>query len=149
RLIDFIRTLGALKTGGERPKVNIIAHSMGGLIVRQAIQRTYQRPVTDGNVTVSAASRKSETAEECINKIVTLGTPHQGISFQFLQKWIPVDAEDELEHFNPKCQQEDKEVGFLAFKDKFPLERLLTVVGTNYRAYNVAPASWLNRLFAV
>jgi hypothetical protein len=149
RLIDFVRTLGALKTGAQRPKVNIIAHSMGGLIVRQAIQRTYEKAAADGKVTVSASSGKPETAEECINKIVTLGTPHQGISFQFLQKWIPVNAEDELEHFNPKWQQEDKEVGFLSFKDKFPLERLLTVVGTNYRTYNVAPASWLNRLFAV
>ena len=41
RLIDFIRDLVAIKTGGEKPKVNIIAHSMGGLIVREAVQSTY------------------------------------------------------------------------------------------------------------
>jgi pimeloyl-ACP methyl ester carboxylesterase len=148
RLIDFIRTLCALKTGAERPKVNIIAHSMGGLIVRQAVQRSYQRVAAEAKMSVSAASQKPETPDECINKIVTLGTPHQGISFQFLQKWIPVGAEDELEHFNPERQKEDKEIGFMGFKDKFALDRLLTVVGTNYRSYNVAPAAWLNRLFA-
>ena len=149
RLIDFIRTLCALKAGGDRPKVNIIAHSMGGLIVREAVQRSYDRVAKDGKLPVSPATGKPEVADECINKIVTLGTPHQGISFQLLQKWIPVKAEDELEHFNPEFQKTSEEVGFNKFREKFPLERLLTVVGTNYRAYGVAPASWLNRLFSV
>ena len=148
RLIDFIRTLCALKTGGDRPKVNIIAHSMGGLIVREAVQRSYERVGRDGRLPVSA-SGKPEAADDCINKVVTLGTPHQGISFQILQKWIPVKAEDELEHFNPEFQKTSKEVGFNSFHEKFPLDRLLTVVGTNYRTYGVAPASWLNRLFSV
>jgi hypothetical protein len=61
RLIEFIRTL-AEHTSGQAPKVNIIAHSMGGLIVREAVQRSYP---------------KGEAAKH-INKIVTLGTPHQG-----------------------------------------------------------------------
>ena len=47
----------------RQPKVNIVAHSMGGLIVREAIQR----PTGRGE------------AAEAINKIVTLGTPHRGI----------------------------------------------------------------------
>jgi triacylglycerol esterase/lipase EstA (alpha/beta hydrolase family) len=66
RLIDFIREIAALK-GGSKPKVNIIAHSMGGLLVREAVQCTY--PEVGRN------------ADDYINKIVTLGTPHQGISF--------------------------------------------------------------------
>jgi pimeloyl-ACP methyl ester carboxylesterase len=64
RLIDFIRALMALKTGARAP-VNIIAHSMGGLIVREALQVTYP-----------GLGRR---AEDDINKIVTLGTPHHGI----------------------------------------------------------------------
>ncbi|MBD2084027.1 alpha/beta hydrolase [Coleofasciculus sp. FACHB-542] len=40
RLIDFIRELTVQKEG-FKPKVNIIAHSMGGLIAREAVQRTY------------------------------------------------------------------------------------------------------------
>ena len=59
--------------------MNIIAHSMGGLIVREAIQGSYP-----------AGERR---ADDYINKVVTLGTPHQGISFQVLSHWIGIDAE--------------------------------------------------------
>ena len=149
RLIGFIRDLSAFKRPAEpKPKVNIIAHSMGGLLVREAVQVTYP-----------ALNRH---AADHINKIVTLGTPHQGISFQFLQDWIKVDAEQELEHFNPRFQADEdaadrkgkykdrkNEAAFVYFKDHFPLDRLLTVVGTNYRSYSVGASSWLNRLFSV
>lgn len=135
RLIDFIRELACL-ISGEKPKVNIIAHSMGGLLVRQAVQKTY--PDQD------------KTADDYINKIVTLGTPHQGISFQFLKNWIGIDAEKELEHFNPEFQrQKQNQTAYVNFHKYFPLERLLTVVGTNFKSYSVSPASWLNRIFSV
>ena len=35
------------------------------------------------------------------------------------------------------------------FADHFPPERVLTVVGTNYRTYGPVVASWLNRAFSV
>lgn len=135
RLIGFIRALAAHKSeSGEAPKVNIIAHSMGGLIVREAVQRSYP---------------KGEAARH-INKIVTLGTPHQGISFQVLKDWIGIAAAAELEQFNPDCQADKSNpVGFVKFADHFPPERVLTVVGTNYRSYGPAVASWLNRAFSV
>ena len=151
RLISFIRALATLKRPNEPvPKVNILAHSMGGLLVREAVQVTYPR---DG-----------ERAADHINKIVTLGTPHQGISFQFLRDWIKLDAEEELEHFNPAFQRDEQvekksgkgkqkakknEAAFKYFGDHFPLDRLLTVVGTNYRTYSVNVSSWMNRLFSV
>ena len=91
RLIDFIRALAAKKDGGEQPTVNIIAHSMGGLIVREAIQRAYPE--------------RGERAADHINKVVTLGTPHQGISFTLLKEWIKIDAADELKHFDPEFQK--------------------------------------------
>src|SRR6185295_4071685 len=131
-----------------KPKVNIIAHSMGGLLVREAVQVTYPA--------------LGQQAADHINKIVTLGTPHRGISFQFLQDWIKLDAEQELEHFNPRFQADEhaadrkgkykdakNQAAYVYFKDYFPLDRLLTVVGTNYRSYSVSAASWLNRLFSV
>jgi|SRR5687767_2948658 len=137
RLIELIRTL--LSDEGEPGlKVNIIAHSMGGLIVREAIQSTYP-----------AMNRR---AEEDINKVVTLGTPHRGIAFQVLRHWLALEASDELEHFSPKFQEEeDREKNQLSYKrlgEFFPLERFLTIVGTNYRTYGVSAASWLNRLFS-
>jgi hypothetical protein len=138
RLIDFIQDLAGQKTAGRtRPKVNIIAHSMGGLLVREAVQRAYP-----------GAGRK---ADEHINKIVTLGTPHQGISFQFLKNWIHIDAEKEIEHFNPEFQKDEKKnkAAFTLFGKHFPLERLLTVIGTNYHSYDVGISSRANRLFSV
>jgi hypothetical protein len=136
RLIEFIRTLSKLKhPSDEAPKVNIIAHSMGGLIVREAVQRSYRR--------------KGEAAEN-INKIVTLGTPHQGISFQLLRDWIGISAAKELKQFNPEWQEaKNNPVGYLKFADHFPPARVLTVVGTNYRTYGPVVASWLNRAFSV
>ena len=139
-LIDFIRDLAAKAgesgTPVERPLVNIIAHSMGGLIVREAIQRTYP-----------LSNRK---AQDYINKVVTLGTPHQGIAFAVFEHWAGISAADEIKHFSPASQIEaSNEAGFGKLKDYFPLDRFLTVVGTNYRTYDVGPASVANRLFSL
>lgn len=137
RLVDFIRDLTEQQTGGK-PKVNIIAHSMGGLIVREAIQQTY--------------CQKGAQAKDYINKIVTLGTPHRGISFQVLGqlRWLTFAAEDEVKRFDPQLQaQAENPLSYKHFHQHFPLDRLLTVVGTNYRSYNIAPSSWVNRLFSV
>jgi hypothetical protein len=137
RLIDFIRRLAALtQDAGPAPKVNIIAHSMGGLLVREAIQRTYPN---DGR-----------RAADYVNKVVTLGTPHRGIAFQLLQDWIGIGAEEELEHFSPGFQEDPDNPGaYVHFGEHFPLDRLLTVVGTNYRTYGNAASSLANRLFAL
>lgn len=140
RLIEFIQSLAVHKNpGATKPMVNIIAHSMGGLLVREAVQRTYPAAGLD--------------AADAINKIVTLGTPHQGISFQFIENWMRLDAEKEIEHFNTEFQAEKNEkknpVGYRFFHKRFPLDRLLTVVGTNYRSYSVGVASRANRFFSV
>lgn len=133
RLIAFVEKLAEHKHQ-VTPKVNIIAHSMGGLIVREAIQCIYP----------------TGEAAKHINKIVTLGTPHKGISFQLLQNWIGIAASKELEQFNPELQKrKDNVTGFNNFAKHFPPERVLTVVGTNYRTYGPVVASWLNRAFSV
>jgi hypothetical protein len=83
---------------------------------------------------------------------VTLGTPHQGISFQVLSHWIGIDANDELDHFSPDFQAERKKPNPLSYRhlhEYFDLQRFLTVVGTNYRSYGVRSSSWANRLFSV
>lgn len=160
RLIAFIRALTALRDcaaknrqqgitkpptkeqieAAAKPKVNIIAHSMGGLIVRQAVQKTYPE--------------LKKRADEHINKIVTLGTPHRGISFQVLKDWLG-DAGEELTRFNPDLQNQqfnddgsENTVSYKNFGKHFPVERLLTVVGTNYRSYAITPSSFLNRMFS-
>ncbi|WP_428307989.1 esterase/lipase family protein [Lacipirellula sp.] len=135
RLIDFIRKLASIDNGTV-PKVNIIAHSMGGLLVREAIQASYPE-----------SERK---ASDFINKVVTLGTPHRGITFQLLKKWLFIESADELKHFSPEFQRDSEEPSsYVNFQKFFPKERFLTVVGTNYRTYGVRVASTLNRLFGV
>jgi len=137
RLIDFIRGLAGEGTGEKHraPKVNIIAHSMGGLIVREAIQRSYPE--------------SGRSADAFINKVVTLGTPHQGIAFQVLSRWIGIDAKDELDHFSPEFQQDPANpVAFAKLADHFDPRRFLTVVGTNYKSYGVKISTWANRLFS-
>ena len=127
RLIEIARAL----TGA--PRVNVIAHSMGGLIVRYTVQMELE-----------------EAAREWINKIVTLGTPHRGIDFQVVKKWIVTEAQEELEAFNPGFQADPANpAGYPGFSENFPLDRLLCVVGTNYRAYSVGPAVAANRLSSI
>jgi hypothetical protein len=138
RLIDFIRGLAGDGSGLDRavPKVNIIAHSMGGLIVREAIQRSYPEA--------------GRSADDHINKVVTLGTPHRGIAFQVLSHWIGIDAKQELEHFSPEFQEApENPVAYAKLGDQFDPRRFLTVVGTNYKTYGVKISTWANRLFSV
>jgi PGAP1-like protein len=147
RLIQFIQALLRIQGRADPEhratplKVNIVAHSMGGLIVREAIQRAF--PTLTG---------RGDAADQAINKIVTLGTPHKGISFQLIRelRWLGIDAEEEFEHFNPNRQKDpENDAAWVNFQQHFPLERLLTVVGTNYRSYGVRSSTWANRLFAV
>lgn len=135
RLIDFVRDLTVVKSGRPKPRVNVIAHSMGGLIVREAVQ-----------VTLPSLGRR---AADAINKIVTLGTPHKGVSFQGVRDWKLLDADEELERFNPEAQADPRNAwAWVNFPQHFPPERVLCVVGTNYRTYTVRPATALNRLFS-
>ncbi len=137
RLIELVRALVTAKTGDPQPKVNIIAHSMGGLIVRETLQVAYP----------------AGEAPNAVNKVVTLGTPHKGIAFQRLSslKWLPfLEARDEIERFNPDKQKDPSNpAGYLNLGKAFPLDRILTVIGTNYRTFEVGPATLLNRLFSV
>lgn len=125
RLIDLIGAVSRC-CGGEGDaapaKVNIVAHSMGGLIVRQAMQVSY--PHT------------KRAAADHINKVVTLGTPHRGIAFQVFSDlgWLPADAVDELRAFSFERQDDPEfDLSFKNFPKSFPAERFLTVAGTNFQ----------------
>lgn len=136
RLIELIQAVTECATGAST-KVNVIAHSMGGLIVRQCAQVTYPEAGLE--------------AGDHINKIVTLGTPHRGVSFQVLSQigWLPIGASDELAAFSPEKQADESfPLSYKNFARHFPVERMLTVVGTSYQSYDVGIASFLNRLFS-
>ena len=96
---------------------------MGGLIVRETLQVAYA----------------PGEAAEAVNKVVTLGTPHKGIAFQRMSslKWLPfLEAGSEIERFNPEKQADPANpAGYMNLARHFPLDRLLTVIGTNYRTF--------------
>jgi hypothetical protein len=130
-LIKLVQT-AAQRHGEDFDGVDVVAHSMGGLVLREALRQL------DASEAGSAA--------RLIHRIVTLGTPHRGIAFQRIPGWVlehlpkVEKAADELAAFDPSSTE------FLRVADWFPIERILTVVGTNYRTYGTAVASLANRL---
>jgi pimeloyl-ACP methyl ester carboxylesterase len=61
------------KTGA--PKVFVVAHSMGGLVVRCMMQKICLLPDTSG--------RNREPARNLVARFFTYGTPHGGIAFKY------------------------------------------------------------------
>ncbi|WP_158514278.1 esterase/lipase family protein [Rhodococcoides fascians] len=112
--------------------VDVIAHSMGGLVMREAL--------------LAMEENAHHSAQRLVHRVVTLGTPHRGIAFQRVPRWLldllpgARDASDELASFSPSSTR------FLKVLDAFPIQRILTVVGTNYRTYGASGASLANRL---
>lgn len=132
RLVTLIRTAVERHEQGSFDGVDIVAHSMGGLVVREAL--------------LAMEADRHGLASELVHRIVTLGTPHRGIAFQRMPGWLvealPMAREgsDELASFSPASTR------FLKIAECFPMERILTVVGTDYRSYAVSLASLANRL---
>lgn len=132
RLVGLIRKAVEGKQSGSFDGVDLVCHSMGGLVMREAL--------------LALDEKEKGSAAQMVHRVVTLGTPHRGIAFQRMPRWL-VDTlpgakagSDELASFAPDNTR------FLELAEVFPLERILTVVGTNYRSYGVGPASVLNRL---
>ena len=61
------------KTGA--PRVNLVAHSMGGLVVRCMMQKICFLP--------DAGGRNREPARNLVARFFTYGTPHGGIAFKY------------------------------------------------------------------
>lgn len=109
-------------TGARR--VNIIAHSMGGLIARWTLQRVY---------------KSGSVSARHINKVVTLGTPHGGIRFTPPAMFLPQGFE--LENFSRSWL--DRELGgsrhdCFDVTESFNPRAMLCVIGTNRWSYSPA-----------
>jgi hypothetical protein len=131
RLVELIER-SAVRHNETFRGVDIVAHSMGGLVTREAI----------------LAMHKAEkgSAQRKVHRIVTLGTPHRGIAFQRAPGWLlnllpkVNEAGDELDSFHPESTR------FLQWQEAFEARNLLTVIGTDFRSYNIGASSTLNRL---
>lgn len=123
RLIELIERSAARHTEQFRG-VDIAAHSMGGLVTREGVLAMHRQ--------------EPGSAKRRIHRIVTLGTPHRGIAFQRAPDWLlrvlpkVNDAGDEMASFRPDSTR------FLDCEEAFDTRRILTVVGTDYRSYNIA-----------
>ena len=107
-------------------KINLVAHSMGGLICRCLLQNPDY----------------SNSSKRCVNKVFTYGTPHNGIDVAGMNvpSWLGFNN---LSNFNRK---EIKK--FLAINggqtnansldNKFPEEHFFSLVGTDSEHYDVA-----------
>jgi pimeloyl-ACP methyl ester carboxylesterase len=126
------------KTQGH-PRVNLVAHSMGGLICRTALQRELAAP------------------ETVVSKLCTIGTPHGGIDPKLggpLGDWLIKNVgPNGSDVFSPDVMrsymlpdgydwkhapQRGGEWDPRVLVGSFPVDRVLSIVGTNARDYEVA-----------
>ncbi|MBU1638792.1 hypothetical protein KKC97_14105 [bacterium] len=112
-------------------RVYLIAHSMGGLICRCFLQ----------NPRISSPALK-----QCVDKVFTYATPHNGIDLRLLGNVMSWATENTIDNFNRKHMAR-----YLALKKsartpkvpdrvdyldgKFPAERFFCLVGTNAKDY--------------
>lgn len=134
------------------PSVYLICHSMGGVIARCMMQRTYLLKQKSAGLNMNddqfvltappaARTAAKKLALSRVAKWITMGTPHRGVPFQV----VPTDFYAETEYFNAEFfarkmgkKSDDKRTPdqFLGdTKAFFDPERVLCVVGTNHRAY--------------
>ena len=122
---QLAEVIGIVKRLTGAPKVNIIAHSMGGLIVRWTLQKVYKT--------------KAKAHAE-VNKVVTLGTPHGGINFAWLAQEFPLLPE--TEYFDRGWLK--KNLNGQDVSKSFDPEGMLCVVGTDHWSYEM----WVSKVLA-
>lgn len=123
-------------------KVNLVAHSMGGLVARCYLQyeSLFERP------------ELKEIAPVDVNKLFTYGTPHRGISFRDGLGWAE-DIRDLIGWRGSDAFGEDRMRDYLSLqgpnqplhtykpaRGNLPKERIFSIVGTNYQDYVVGSA---------
>jgi hypothetical protein len=147
-LLGLIEKLQA-KTGA--PRVQLVAHSMGGLICRCLLQK------------IIPEQRPGRTGTDFVDKVFTYGTPHGGIRFEAgfglfekLRDTFGIHGADvfgpERMHMyltpaggGPSGERGDGEGGADGEwqpgqmpDEAFPRERMLCLIGTNPEDYDVA-----------
>lgn len=105
-------------------RVYLLAHSMGGLIVRcylQNICRDQPVPVT---------------------KVFTYATPHGGIDIRLAGNLPGFLTLNNVDNFNTARMRDylnlDSDAAITSLSDQFPVDRFFSLVGTNHRDYNAA-----------
>ncbi len=131
-LIEGIRDHVCGPTGSsnsERDKfrVYLVAHSMGGLVVRCYLQNIYPA--------------KSNGKQPPVDKVFTYATPHGGIDFRLVGNVPAFLQVNNIENFNEDRMKEYLKLSsepVNSLDGKFDTNRFFSLVGTNYRDYPAA-----------
>jgi Palmitoyl protein thioesterase len=134
---DRLKTVGVDLGPDDRDfKVNLIAHSMGGLVCRTLIQ--------------NLLPTRGEDPKRWIYRLVTLGSPHRGIDLGRIPDVVEKFVTSELNPFDSNIFQEprmrdylrlpsnDYDVHSLGDPDAplaFPVKRCLCIIGSDYQSY--------------
>ncbi|MET3982116.1 pimeloyl-ACP methyl ester carboxylesterase [Mucilaginibacter sp. UYP25] len=125
-------------------KVILIAHSMGGLVCRTLIQ----------NILPSLKSTSSLLPKDRINdpnslihRLVTIGTPHNGIDLGNIPNWFENSIVSALNPFNSSIFKPATMRKYLNLepgepvnslgKSGFPIDKCLCVVGSDHQSYSL------------
>jgi len=139
--LDKIRKACGVQPAGF--SVNLVAHSMGGLVARCYLQ----------NKNLFNDVRLSKIKPVNVNKLFTYGTPHKGITFRRGLGWIE-DIRDAIGFAGSDTFGEERMREFLSLKPQKnkapePLhtfnpmphapghEKVMSLIGTNYQDYVV------------
>ena len=139
----LIHVRDAVVEDGEDPdrfRVNLVAHSMGGLICRCYLQNP-DIPDLQGDQPVRGGWQKKG-----VDKLFTYGTPHGGISFRRGLGWVEGlrDFLDPNNAGNFGRKRMEEFLGLQSGQDLnslngwFPEERVFCLVGTDARDYPAA-----------
>jgi hypothetical protein len=116
----------AVRAARESFKVHIVAHSMGGLIVRCYLQNI----------------AKKRGISPPVDKVFTYATPHGGIDFRLVGNVPSFLQYHNIENFNEERMREYLVLPagepVTSLGGAFPSDRFFCLVGTNHRDYGAA-----------
>jgi pimeloyl-ACP methyl ester carboxylesterase len=125
-------------------KVILIAHSMGGLVCRTLIQNIL---ATHKYKSTLIAPEKLHDPSALIHRLVTMGTPHNGIEMGNIPDWIENTIVNALNPFDSAIFKPDRMTKYLNLsagqtlnslgKSKFPIKRCFCAIGSDYHSYSV------------
>ena len=131
-------------------KVNLVAHSMGGLVARCYLQASNIKLFTDAIEQIKKTEpERLFTKEVPVNKLFTYATPHRGIAFRRLLgpvNWIrEVTGSFREDQFTPKYMArylgpgatQKQPNGYKPRPHAPPLEKTFSLVGSNAGDYTV------------
>ena len=145
---DKLRKAGVDLGENDRDyRVNLIAHSMGGLVCRTLIQNL----MPSADCKLKRHPKHDKDPKDWIYRFVTMGTPHKGIDLGRIPDVLESFLTSKLNPFDANIFQEPRMRKYLKLEETydvhslgdpaaeraFPVKRCLCIIGSDYRSYGV------------